>query len=186
LLRCLERLAGICARLQQWELPARWTHPEDLHLTLRFLGQCDHHEISSMPWCLEQVAGAFERPSLTLPGLGAFGGSHEPRVVYAAVNDPGQVCQDLHELVCDALGVDTERHFHPHITLARPKSQRHATAGGRNWQRMLEAFGEALWGPCPMEELVLYESRPGTGGRSRYRAIASWPLADHGRQTAVS
>ena len=71
-------------------------------------------------------------PQLSLPGLGAFGGSEAPRTVYAAVSDPEEACQLMHADVQDALGELPEPTYHPHITLCRPRSGRivrHARLG---------------------------------------------------------
>lgn len=173
-----DRLGQIMERLRSWELPGRWTHPEDLHLTLCFLGECDPDEVAGMPYAIGEVAGGCVAPSLALPGLGAFAGKAEPRVVYAAVDDPEDACAGFHADFCEVLGQRSERSFQPHLTLCRPRPRR--ASGGRDWPELLAAFGQALWGPCVVDQLVLCESPRPTGSGPRYRILERWPLIDRG------
>lgn len=165
-----ERLAGVAERLRAWGLGARWVDPEDYHLTLCFLGRLDDAEARTIPWSINDVAGSLCGPTLHLPGLGAFAGKREPRVVYAAVGDESGWCMDLHLDLQDALGERPERHFHPHITLCRPQG---GTDTG-NWPGLLEAHGRADWGDCDVGELVYYRRRQGPG--SRYEALERWRI----------
>lgn len=171
----IERLATVADRLQEWGLPARWVHPQDYHVTLCFLGDVEPSAVGGIAWSLADVAGSLAMPELGLPGLGAFGGRREPKVVYAAVDDPADWCAMAHRDLQEALGEAPERRFHPHITLCRPRGGG-VDAGPRSWRRLLEAFGQALWGRCGVQELVFYQSGHGAGGGPRYRMLERWPL----------
>ncbi|MBA3685960.1 MAG: RNA 2',3'-cyclic phosphodiesterase [Planctomycetes bacterium] len=178
-----DQLAALSSRLQAWDLPANWVHPDDFHLNLLFLGRCDADEARTLPYTIEDLAQSLPRPQLRLAGLGAFGGRTEPRVVYAALEDRDGACARAHLDLCDALGMKPEAHFHPHVTICRPRpphphdathpSIRSARPGRRDWPTLLEAHGLADWGECPTTELVLYRS---TDRTPRYAELASWRL----------
>ncbi|MCS6969549.1 MAG: RNA 2',3'-cyclic phosphodiesterase [Planctomycetota bacterium] len=171
------RLQAISERLQRWELPARWTHPADYHLTLVFLGALEADEARSLPAAVAEVAESAHAPrDLQLCGLGAAGRARGPvpRAVYAAVADPHQACDGLRQDLCAALGVAPEPRFRPHITLCRPSLEPARLPLFRDWPHLLEAHGIASWGQCRFEALVLWAS-DGTGA-ARYRALAQWSL----------
>lgn len=173
-----ERLATIAERLQRWEYPARWVHPDDYHITIAFLGQLGDSELRSVPWAVNDVGHALLAPSLHLPGLGAFGGAHEPRVVYAAVGDPDGWCDDLHADCMEALGESVEARFKPHITLCRPNGR---DGGRRDWRTLFEACGQALWGSMEVDAFGFFVSQQGT---PRYQLLESWPIPALDRRSA--
>ncbi|TVR41189.1 MAG: RNA 2',3'-cyclic phosphodiesterase [Planctomycetota bacterium] len=180
-----ERLEILTRPLRQWDLPARWQHHQDYHLTLCFLGHLDHQEAFAVRYSVDELAGSLVRPALALSGLGAFGGKTYPKVLYCGITDAEQRCIDYHHNLCDALSIRPNRDFHPHITLCRPQGPGERL--GRGWAEMIGAFGGAEWGPITMSHLVLYESRGGPG--QRYHPLHAWPLiphADEGRARSAS
>jgi RNA 2',3'-cyclic 3'-phosphodiesterase len=174
-----DRLAALSRRLQEWQLPANWVHPEDYHVTLLFLGNLDADESRTLPYTISDLADSLARPELRLAGLGALGGRTEPRVVYAALEDRSGFCQEAHRDLSEILGMRPERQFMPHVTLCRPRpallGETSSFSSRRTWPGLLEAHGLADWGDCRTTDLVLYQS--GRGERQpRYQELASWPL----------
>ncbi|MCK6486879.1 MAG: RNA 2',3'-cyclic phosphodiesterase [Planctomycetes bacterium] len=170
-----DRLAALQDRLRVWNLPARWTHPDDLHLTVWFLGDCDEQEASLTATLVAEVAASARRPALRLAGLGASGSVRGavPRAVYAAVADAERACFALHCDLADCLAGDAQTHaFLPHLTLARPQAGAQPAHGG--WPALLEAHGDADGGPCVLTTLALLRSHPER--RPRYERLESWTL----------
>lgn len=170
----LEQLETLTRPLRQWELPARWQHTQDYHLTLCFLGHGDHDEVAAVRYSVDELAGSLTQPALRLAGLGAFGGKTHPKVLFAAVADPEQRCLDYHYNLCELLGVKPNIHFRPHITLCRP--QRVPERHPRDWSDLITAFGDADRGPIAMPEIVLYQSLEHTNGGPKYHPVETWPL----------
>jgi RNA 2',3'-cyclic 3'-phosphodiesterase len=172
-----DRLAEHALRLQEWHLPANWVHVEDYHLTLLFLGRIDADEARTLPYTVERIADGLVRPRLRLAGVGAFGGRTEPRVVFAALADPEAACAQAHRDLAEAVGVEAERRFQPHIALCRPRppgpGERDLITARRDWPQLIAANGEADWGDCVVTDLVLYRSTERT---PRYESVASWKL----------
>ncbi len=173
-----DRLAAIAERLRAWELPASWLHPDDYHLTVRFLGALDDDEVQLLPTLVDDVAASIRRPSLRLSGLGATGTrGHRlaavPRAVFAAVADAEHACAGLHRDLGECLDEQPERDFLPHLTLCRPQPQAATGQLFRDWPHLLEAHGVADWGPCTIESLTLFRSGEFT---PRYETLATWPV----------
>jgi 2'-5' RNA ligase len=110
------------ARLCQGIGGARWTRPEQLHITLRFLGDTPEEQLDDLRARLRQVrVPQFE---LAMRGTGVFppaGTRKPPRVLWLGF-DPAEPVQALKRAVDGVLGPDPEtakRGFSPHLTLAR-------------------------------------------------------------------
>jgi len=172
-----DRLADLARRLQAWNLPANWVHPEDYHLTLVFLGPCDADEVRTLPYAIGDLAHGLQQPRLRLAGLGAWGGRTEPKVVFAAVEDLAGTCAAIHRDLSDMLSVKVEPRYAPQIALCRPRpgipSELATRPSRRDWPQLLEAHGLADWGDCATTDLVLYRSTERT---PRYAEVARWPL----------
>ena len=115
------------ARLCQGIGGARWTRPEQLHVTLRFLGDTPEDRLDNMRVRLRQVR--MPRFELALRGTGVFPpAGARPRVLWLGF-DPPEPLRALKHTVDGVLGPDPEtakRGFSPHLTLARfPMRPRH-------------------------------------------------------------
>ena len=106
------------------DLPIKWVAFENLHITLKFLGEIDENMRSEMN---SAITGACEKhhPFQTiLKGLGCFPNARNPRVLWVGVE---QGHQDLCSLAADLegslapLGFKPEKRFHPHLTIGRIK-----------------------------------------------------------------
>lgn len=99
----------------------RWTRPENLHVTLKFIGNVVPEKLDGIRAALAGVRS--ERPvELRFRGLGFFPYAKRPRVVWAGVagsQNLGAIAADIDRGLAE-LGVPSEqRAFIPHLTLAR-------------------------------------------------------------------
>ncbi|MDF2720738.1 MAG: 2-5 ligase [Paenibacillus sp.] len=104
----------------------RWVHPDDLHITLQFIGEVAPESQPAIEAALERIAARFSPFTLQLTGAGTFGAPQSPRVLWAKIG--GQL-QPLRALAADVegqladLGYEPEnRPYSPHVTLARQYS----------------------------------------------------------------
>nr|WP_202390227.1 RNA 2',3'-cyclic phosphodiesterase [Tsuneonella aeria] len=156
---------------------ARWQDEDQLHLTLRFIGEIDHRGADDLGAALGSVMGdAFD---LAIRGAGHFERKGRPSALWAAIA-PSDGLLTLHRRVasaCRAAGVPPDsKSFVPHVTLARLGG--HSTGAGE-W---LARHGALSAPPWPVTSFRLYESTLAPTG-SRYTTLAKWPLA---RRTADS
>jgi 2'-5' RNA ligase len=106
--------------------PLKWVRAENIHLSLKFLGDVDDAREPVLRTALERCAGARggePRPlALQVTGFGVFPDYQRPRVLWAGVTpEPGlELLQHGVEQAFAPLGFPTEaRAFRPHVTLAR-------------------------------------------------------------------
>lgn len=147
----------------------RWQSDEQLHLTLRFIGEVPRP-------LAEDVAAALatlRAPALTLrlAGLGSFD-RRNGGVLWAGVEPKADVAALAAriERLCQSAGLPPERRaFHPHITLARWSGPRSREA--RTW-----LAGRALTSPpFPVARFALFESRLSRHG-AHYEPVAEYDL----------
>jgi 2'-5' RNA ligase len=113
-------------RERREELPVKWVRPENIHLSLKFLGEVEESREPELRSALQQAAGAEgnePRPlTVQITGFGVFPDYHRPQVLWAGVTpDPGlELLQHSVEQAFAPLGFPTEaRAFRPHVTLGR-------------------------------------------------------------------
>jgi 2'-5' RNA ligase len=107
------------------KLRLKWVRPENIHISLKFLGDVDEAREPELRAALKRAAGtrAAARPlTLQIEGFGVFPDFRRPHVLWAGVApDPGlELLQHEVEQAFAPLGFPTEaRAFRPHVTLAR-------------------------------------------------------------------
>lgn len=103
-------------------LPLRWVPPENIHLTLKFLGEVSRKNLRFIENALQAEALIFPPFDFSAGMLGAFPDEHNPRVLWVGVEGP-KVLYDLQESLersLARLGYPLDNHpFRPHLTLAR-------------------------------------------------------------------
>jgi 2'-5' RNA ligase len=149
---------------------ARWQDDEQLHLTLRFIGEVDGRTAEDIDLALQSVRQApFE---IALAGLGAFERRGQPTALWAGLT-PHDALRALHKKIDHALaraGLEPERRaYHPHITLAR------FGRGGALLEPFLAGAGGLASLPFAVEDFRLYESRLTPEG-AVYNALSRYLL----------
>jgi 2'-5' RNA ligase len=118
----------------------RWTRPESIHLTLKFLGDVAPGKIEQIVAVLQEVGAAHFPFAFEIAGVGVFPNPKRPRVVWAGISESGEALVALQSDVARTLaplGFEPEkRPFKPHLTLGR--AGRHAS------RRELADLGEAI------------------------------------------
>lgn len=103
----------------------KWVKPENIHLSLKFLGEVEETREPELRTALQRAAGTGSEPrplTLQVTGFGVFPDYHRPHVLWAGVTpEPGlELLQHGVEQAFAPLGFPTEaRTFRPHVTLAR-------------------------------------------------------------------
>jgi len=151
----------------------RWTRPDALHLTLRFIGDTPDERVDQLAARLR----AIECPSfvLMIGGVGVFPKRGSPQVVWAGIEHADPRLLKLRQRVDDeilAAGLSPDmRSFHPHFTLARCGG---ATAGAV--REFLHRHSEYQGPSFHVDRFHLFESRLLPGG-AEHTILETFSLA---------
>jgi RNA 2',3'-cyclic 3'-phosphodiesterase len=149
---------------------ARWVEEENLHLTLRFVGEVERPAANELALQVARVSG--EAFSLRIEGVGHFTRKGQTTALWARVPDsaPLEALRQKVERACEAAGLGREtRRFTPHVTLARLNR---SVGPIQTW---LASFGDMRAG-WTVAEFILFESYLGHTG-VHYEVVAQYPLA---------
>ena len=180
------RLASYRCVLPQAGMIARPYAPEDLHLTLAFLGHLDLDKASAILSALRAMATPL--PALTCIGQAWWPNTQRPRMHVMRYGQPGalrSMFESVQSLVKQlALPIDT-RPFQPHITLARIHADPHhqsiqTTSSPRatraeDAQTMADQNASRVELNAHMQAIGLF-CRNTSGGLLRYRSLGQFPL----------
>jgi len=154
----------------------RWTRPEQVHITLRFLGEVPEAAMDEIAAGVRAAAAGTPRLSLRAEQVGAFPAVNRPRVLWVGVTGDLAPLNELQQRITAATaphGEPDEREFHPHLTLGRVKNLP---------PRELRAAAEALsrfrvedLGGWVAGHVQLMRSELAPGG-SRHTELAAIPL----------
>lgn len=165
---------GIVARINMMcsGIPgARWVEPENLHITLRFIGEVDEPTAEEINFNLSHIeAPAFD---LELQGLNTFGQGHKAHSLWIGVSLTPELAHLQHKVDSAILraGQPPEgRKFTPHVTLARL-----AKPEAGRLQSFIEGNNLFKAGPFTVGRFTLFESQTGKGG-SVYTALEDYAL----------
>lgn len=149
----------------------RWCAPQQLHLTLKFLGELPDAQVDQTCAAMRTAAESVAPFDLSIGGLGAFPAKQSPRVAWLGVNDLADGCGQwlrAAEPALEQLGFPPEpRAFHPHITLGRARPP----GGVAALRTVLGSAEPPPSGAFRVEEVVLFESRLSPRGAT-YHAVA--------------
>ncbi|MBN2058248.1 MAG: RNA 2',3'-cyclic phosphodiesterase [Candidatus Saganbacteria bacterium] len=122
------KAAELIAQLEQSKAEVKWVRPENLHLTLKFLGWVKDEQLAKMVELTAKAASGKSDFRLVLKGLGAFPSGKSPRVVWVGTAEGGdglcQLARDLEQSLAAAGFKREEREFTPHLTLGRVKGRK--------------------------------------------------------------
>jgi RNA 2',3'-cyclic 3'-phosphodiesterase len=148
----------------------RWQDDEQLHLTLRFIGEVERPLADDLASALTRIRAA--RFQLRVAGTGRFE-QRSSGTLWAGVEPKAPVAALAAKIerTCQHAGLEPERRaFHPHITLARWKGRR-----TREVRDFLERTRGLSSEPFEVTEFILFESRLSRHG-AHYEAAATYAL----------
>jgi 2'-5' RNA ligase len=120
---------------------ASWAREENLHLTLRFLGDTTLTRVEGLSEATQRAASAVAPFKMIVGTSGAFPPNGQPRVLWIGIEDAGGQLALVHEVLedqCARAGFAREkRPYHPHLTIARLRQ----TQGARRLSQIHKEMG---------------------------------------------
>lgn len=164
-----QRLADPCPEV-------RWTAEQNLHLTVKFLGDVKEIDLPRVCTLAQQAADEVPPFSVAATGIGTFGSPGRTRIVWCGFTGAVEMLVRLHDRLDELLvpvGVPGERRrYTPHLTVGRARSRR----GAHVPADVLEPYTGWSAGAQHVDHIVVFSSQLGPGG-PRYDALAHCPLA---------
>lgn len=153
------RLSQLQQAMGGLDRDVRWMKPDQIHLTVKFLGEIPDRRINDVCRILSQLAASFIPFELQVGGTGVFPTRGPARIIWAGIVSPPTALlgfQDRCEEAFCLLDVAREdRPYHPHLTIARVR------AGQRAADIIRQVVGaHTRWtaGSFMVHEIVLYQS----------------------------
>jgi 2'-5' RNA ligase len=151
-----ESIRVIQTELQASIAEARWTRPENLHLTLHFFGEIDQETLEKLKVSVLSIKGCQRSFQVEVKGLGAFPNPRRSRVIWLGLEPRGQL-EQLHratEQYLSQAGFTTDsRPYSPHLTIGR------LLGGKLDLTELFSSMQQKTIEPLTVDRLILYESR---------------------------
>jgi len=177
----LSRVGEISEQMQNLcrGVPVRWVPVENMHLTLKFLGDVSVSNIELLQKILRKVGALHSACEISVGGVGAYPKIQKPRVLWIGLEAPPELyaLQKAVEGETEKLGYSREdRPFSPHLTIGRVQKN----ASPQEIARLvdvLDAASVGFLGAARIREVHLYRSDLRPGG-AIYTSLFSAPLRD--------
>ena len=160
-----------------------WVRAENLHMTVRFLGDLDDVAVRRVCDSVSSAVKDLTAPVAALGDVGAFPNLERPRVVWAGLSAGREEVSALARTVNDALQRDgfgpPDKPFRPHVTLARVRER----AGGL--QAIRDAVPPQHPAPAALDRIAVMKSDLHPSG-SRYTALTEARLRPSGASRSGS
>jgi len=119
-------LTKLVEQLKTTGADVKWVQPQNIHLTLKFLGERDDKKVKQITEILDEVAKNHKAFEIQINSLGAFPNLNSPRVIWVGLDkgdtETKEIAKDLEDLICKVGIPKEDRAFSSHITIGRTRS----------------------------------------------------------------
>jgi RNA 2',3'-cyclic 3'-phosphodiesterase len=171
-----ERARLLINRFKDTTAKVTWVKPDQMHLTMNFLGDVPMNDIPAVCKAVAEAAEPFKPFDVEMAGVGVFPSYDNPRTIWLGVGDGSEELVALHTALQQRLGdlgfrVEARR-FHPHLTLGRVRS---VPQGPGQLAGLIKEHAEFEAGPMMVSEVAVFSSELGREG-PRYEALGHGEL----------
>lgn len=157
--RVTNNVSSVVNRLAATNDQYKWVEPENLHVTLNYVGDVVDVEIPELCTLIKNAIEALPSFDMSLQSVSGFSSAQEPRVLWIGVDEGQDALTEIYKTLADVLhhwGVNRDRNeYVPHMTLGR------VGRGGR-WNDDLLNLVHKLrnhdGGFCHVNEVIIYSS----------------------------
>ena len=154
------RATELIDKLRGVPVDVKWVEPENMHLTLKFLGDVDISDTYEVCKGVQRAAQDLEPFDLEIRGVGAFPNLHRPRTIWFGGGEGEEQMAELANRLDNELlkaGFRKEgRRFQTHLTLGRVHTDR--GPGLADLTRLLQEYADWEVGSTPIDELIVFSS----------------------------
>jgi 2'-5' RNA ligase len=149
-------IANIQNKLKQYAIKGRWKHPDNFHITLKFLSEINEAHVMLLGSELEKICSDKSRFSFEISAMGAFFNKEIIRVLWLGMSGELQMLYKLYEEIdqsCSKLGFQMEkRSYKPHITIAQD------VQFSNDFKEIRKLIGNVYIGPIEVNRICLFKS----------------------------
>lgn len=154
------RVAQIIERLNASSAAVKWSRPENLHLTLKFIGEIEEEKLKKVKEILEGSVSKLKPFSISLEELGTFPEGRNPRVIWIGVKEgQEQICTIMQALNNECtkvqIGESEDREPVAHLTLGRVKDRKSLD----KLVGLIEKYKEEKFGAEEVKEIAIIKSQ---------------------------
>ena len=151
-------ISKVQEEIKSYGLKIRWVRPENIHLTLKFLGDIKTADTEKVARAVSESATGYPALSLAVKGIGVFPGIKKPRVLWLGISKQLDLLTALQKTLdekLEAMGFPKEkRPFRGHLTLGRIKS----VIDPKTLHDVLKEFIHFESEPFFADRIILYKS----------------------------
>ena len=162
----------------------RWTSPENMHITLKFLGDVHKDDLPTLKEELDDVAAESASLKLTLANNGCFPGERTPRVLWTGMEGDlrrmASLASKLEGAMVRCGFPEDNRNFKPHVTVGRVRSgtqKRVLAAIGERWLEARASGDGNRPVSVPVKNIALMRSHLHHNRPTRYERLYEVKLA---------
>jgi len=166
-------ISALLSEMRACAPKAKWVRPDNLHVTLKFLGETAEPQVAAIQGALSSLRSA-ELITAVFRGLGFFPSETRPSVLWAGaqLSSNAQTLASSIDQAMHTLGFPLEqRPFTPHLTLARFPS----ASLSPQLQEQCQKHRASNFGSCTARQFHLMESRRKPSG-AEYTILQSFDL----------
>lgn len=151
----LKLISSLKSRLSNESI--KWTNPDNIHITLSFLGDTEENLIDRIKIMLKEKSEGSGKFELIIRGSGVFRNLNDPRIIWIGI-EPSEILMRLNGIILKGLkelGVNTEeRPFKPHLTIGRIKHLNDK----ESLEALMEKYQDSEIQRTRVTEVILFES----------------------------
>jgi len=156
-----DALSRLQRQLQNSQADVKWVQPQNIHLTLKFLGERDVKLIEKIMQILQEVTQGQKSFHARISCLGAFPSINSPRIIWVGIDlgdsETKEIAKELEGRI-SKIGIPKEdRPFSSHITIGRIRSPKNRDSLIQNLNHLQDKFGEFTL-EFPVTKITLFKS----------------------------
>ena len=171
----VEAVSAMIGDMQEAGVSAKWVEPQNMHLTLKFLGDLPRTRIQPLTDAVNRAVQGEPRFEIALRGAGAFPSPARPRVLWVGVSEGAdrvaRLSRSIDESTMASGFAPADKAFRPHLTIGRVRGESAGTRGAD----VISRYSDAFWGTVSVDCIHVVASVLKPSGPV-YTSLARIPL----------
>jgi len=168
----IEKVCNVVEILKPRITEIRWLRKENLHLTLKFLGNIAESQVEPITAALRHPLGLFSPCTISAKGLGVFPDFRRPKILWVGLTGDQlvQLAAEIESALMPIGFTPKNRAFTPHLTIGR---WREGSRPAKNLRQEIDSLNDFEFGACAVRQIVLFQSvlKPEGASYSELRTI---------------